>query len=82
LRRGCMDLDEFLSKLSEGDRQRLKTLEKNSCIKVKVGGGEATVCRLDERRYRVVERINIEPEDLEFTIHNLESVPIRRSEEE
>jgi len=77
-----MELEEFLASLSEIDKQRLKTMEKNTCNKVRVGDAEATVCRLDDRRYRVVEVVNIEPEALEFSIHNLDLVPAKRPERE
>lgn len=73
-----MDVDEFLSHLSDRDRQKLKTLEKNQCMKVKLGDDEATVCRLDDKRYKIIEVTRIKPESLEFTIHNLDSVPARQ----
>ena len=84
-----MNIDEFLSKLDEGDKQRLKTLDVNRCTVVRIGDGEmATVCKIDAGRFKILQRIVIQPQeivnikkedlDLEFTINNLDSVPLKK----
>jgi len=70
------DVIRFISSLQPEQKKTIRELEIGSCREIPMGKGKINVCRMDEFNFalrEVTQRVD-EP----FSLHNLDSVSVKR----